>query len=986
MRYTDFSPKGKSGTALKFFETGGIVINDYQNLRLNYYNYSIEFYFLPHNAKNMEVFNKLVYSLNTNASLNLIYNTTCDGGLNYSIISNETLNLDKWNYVVITHSSENLTKIYLDGKLVANENSNSIITSSSSIFVLGYGGTSSTFNGSIDSFVVYNRTLSSDEVLNRNNSLNPQGGYFDSNDYIQYRATFSTTDTTQTPTLTNASIRLQNHTVFVYHSTPYNSVLSYFTNNSNISSELNSSIFNWSVGSILEAGDSLYYEWALYNYSNFSKFVDSNLGINNYSRPDYTDPQTLLVEHFDFKEELYNHGWLIKGSETSTLGRYNNGLRLDQSGGYLENSLRTIHSNEGSIEFWVMPYWSPSDGQTNYFFDHETGGLSLNRTGSQLLYSVGTENRSFITYNISNWNTNEWHHIAVNWERYGNITLILDGTQVNTTQIERISSFNDQAFYLGSNADITTSNIILNGVLDELRISRILRKDYSSLSVQAFNLSLSNISDGTYYWKVNNFVSGNFSLDNEILNSTTETWQINFNRRMPMIYFTEDYMNNYSDATKTIAFSSSENVFCQYRTLNSNWGNINNTGKTEHSLAIDINNYGNFTYYLNCNDSGNNYINKTFSYYVFEFTDGIYNFTEYNFTANTRTIINLTESGGNLSFFEITTKNDITSKLGVIKHFSDRNPENSSSGLGVEKVAFWTIVLDDNLVSNLTGNVTVRLVTTANDLATRFITNATLYWFNPQTSIWEDQGIDVDLVANTEVTINTSRFGTYTLSGSLPATPLTPRSTTPEEGALTPVIIQPECYSDTDCYEGYTCQNYYCAQGEYNSEEMGESGQYNVGAQTDLIQEIGDLTGILRSADLIGGGNFLLMLAYVFIIGGAVFYGYRIGLALILKMQMKGKIKIEDIEKNIDEGIKYYTYHHINNLNLKDELLKEGYSESQTESLLLKVNKLGRGKFEDYIYKSLAKGDSEQEIIKKLTEKGWDEIKIKKEIENFKNI
>ena len=146
------------------------------------------------------------------------------------------------------------------------------------------------------------------------------------------------------------------------------------------------------------------------------------------------------------------------------------------------------------------------------------------------------------------------------------------------------------------------------------------------------------------------------------------------------------------------------------------------------------------------------------------------------------------------------------------------------------------------------------------------------------------------------------------------------------------------------------------------------------------------MTGILRSADLIGGGNFLLMLAYVFIIGGAVFYGYRIGLALILKMQMKGKIKIEDIEKNIDEGIKYYTYHHINNLNLKDELLKEGYSESQTESLLLKVNKLGRGKFEDYIYKSLAKGDSEQEIIKKLTEKGWDEIKIKKEIENFKNI
>jgi len=66
--------------------------------------------------------------------------------------------------------------------------------------------------------------------------------------------------------------------------------------------------------------------------------------------------------------------------------------------------------------------------------------------------------------------------------------------------------------------------------------------------------------------------------------------------------------------------------------------------------------------------------------------------------------------------------------------------------------------------------------------------------------------------------------------------------------------------------------------------------------------------------------------------------------------------------------------------------LKKGFSESRVNNLLSNVNKLRKEKFEDYIYKSLAKGDNEQDILKRLIDKGWEEINIKKEIENFKRI
>ena len=988
---TDFIPNGKIGTALRLFGNGGLTINDFSDIRLSNPNYTIELFIKPNVIDDMIIFSKNRYFLYLNDSLNVIYNATCEDGIQYSLISNSSLQINQWSYIVITHDSMNNSKLYINGILKASGTINSSIVSLTSDLILGSSENFNAFNGSIDSFVINNRTLNTDEIINRVNSLNPQGGYFDVNDYIQYKALFSSTDNTKTPVLTNISIRLQNYSVYVFNSPPENISLIAPTNNTNITEEFY--IFNWSQALDLE-NNSVYYEWVLSNYSNLSNIVDSHYAINNYSLQNYSDQKTLLVEHFDYKEDLLNHGWDGNWSNTITNGKYKNGFELTQPGKYLRLYTAIFDPNEGAIEFWVKPYWNSNDSNTNYFFEHTSKVLALNRTGTQIKYSVGINNPVYLTYNISEWSYGEWHHVAVYWKNQGNISLILDGVQVNTTTIGSINSMSTEGFFLGSSA-LTSNNIVINGVIDELRISNVKRESPSCCNSNDILVNFTNISDGDYYWTIKAIQKWNYSFDNENNEQETQIWKVNINSKMPQITFVEDYVKQYNEVTATINISSSEDVSCQYSTYNDVLGNMNRTEETEHSQQLNITNFGNYTYYFNCNDSNNNFANRTFSFYVFNKSEeAVVNNTITNFTSTVKKVMNFSIVGEEIGYLEITTKNNMNySNAGMIEHFYDKNPENFSNGLESSILGFWTVFLDDNLVANLTGNVTVGFMYDEDNTRSFNPTNVSLYWFNPKTSAWEYQGVNV-LTNTFFAVINTSRFGTFALSGNGSAAVVVtpPPAVGNNEGKSliqkNDVITEAECYSDYDCFDGYICEYNFCVEEIIYSEIIIEEEHIEIDEeQTNLFQDIEDLAGsILKSAGLLEENKLLLTLVYVLILGGIVFYGYRMSLALLFKFQKKKLMKIEDLEKNIDDKIKYYAYNHINKKNLKEELLKKGFSESRVNNLLSNVNKLRKEKFEDYIYKSLAKGDNEQDILKRLIDKGWEEINIKKEIENFKRI
>ncbi len=983
----DFTPKGKIGYAMRFLGDGKLTIDDFSQLRLNNLsNYTFEFFIKPEISSEMGLFTKNKYLAFLNGSLNIVYNATC-GDVNYSIVSNRSLIEDEWNYVVITYDSKNNSQIFINGNLSATETFNGTIDTGTQNFVIGALNELDKFNGSIDSFVIYNKTLSSNEINNKVYNMNNSGVTIDSEDFVQYKITFRS-DGTATPSISNVSILLENHSVFVYNSLPYGMRVGTPTNNTNISNS-NNITFNWTTATDLE-GDSIFYEFLLANFSNMSNILFYRMGINNYSLQNYSDMQTLLVEHFDYKEDLINHGWKGNWSATGANGRFKGGFEITHSGKYLRNSRDMINSEQGTIEFWTRPYWNPSDGGTSYFFEHTNERISMNRTGSKLSVSINTNPANVITYNISNWNAMEWHHLAVSWKENSNLTLIVDGIQANTTNISQVSSFSGR-FYLGSNAVSDSSNIVFNGTIDELRISNVQRNAYSTLTSNEMNNSFGNVSDGDYYWTVKAIQIINASLDAELVVSNTDTRRVRVSRSNPTITFVEDFVKIYSEVNTTINITSSENVLCQYRTLNGNSVNMSRTGEIFHSQTINLTNFGNFTYYFVCNDSNNNLVNKSYSFYVFYAgISPVVSIPRINFSARDNEIIS--RSIGSL---DITTKDSITSNAGIIKHRRDSNPENSSYGLEAQKVAFWTILLDDNLVANLTGNVTVNFIYESEDITDLSALNFSLYWFNPRTSIWEDQGINVQKESYL-VQINTSRFGTYALSGIERVIVRNPppiiEDGLAKRGLLKPTTkrfgtkgslgeIIPEEVVEEIIESEEEIEDYLTSEEDETDNEDGTTGEEDETDEQDVIQDV-----LMKSAEWIQGEKWLMMILYLFGSGIIVFYGYRMALALLFKYQKKESINLEDLEKEVDDKVKYFVYTNINKENLNNELVKKGWETEKIEKIISKVKKLGRGKFEEYIYKHLAEGKNEGEIVRNLVEKGWNENQIKEEIEKFKRI
>jgi hypothetical protein len=395
-------------------------------------------------------------------------------------------------------------------------------------------------------------------------------------------------------------------------------------------------------------------------------------------------------------------------------------------------------------------------------------------------------------------------------------------------------------------------------------------------------------------------------------------------------------------------------------------------------MTLNITNFGNYTLYFNCNDSSNLFVNDTMSYYVFNRSFGaVINISKTSFSANTKSKVNFSSEGVQMGYLEITPRNDLTSKAYMIKHDWNRNPENSSSGLDSQVIAFWTIIVDDNLVANLTGNVTTGFIYNSSDISALSAGNVSLYWYNPRTSEWEYQGVNV-LTENYVASINTSRFGSFALAGNSSSSTSRRSSSTTTGDAVKRGLLKPTLKTGTKGTLGDVLPDE-VVEEIVEDEEIEE--ETTPGEASEAVE---DFLG--QAAELFEGSKLILMLVYLIVGGVLVFYGYRIALALAFKLQKKKKIEIEDLEQEMDDKMKYYVYSNIENKDLENELVAKGWDTVKVERIIEKIKKLGREKFEDYIFKSIANEKNEEEIVKNLVDKGWDEKKIREEIEKFKRI
>lgn len=135
-----------------------------------------------------------------------------------------------------------------------------------------------------------------------------------------------------------------------------------------------------------------------------------------------------------------------------------------------------ILANEGTLEFWVKPSWSGSDGQGHAFlhWGASGGGIIVLKDGAGYLrgifnqFGIGGKPEMGVGFGVSTWTAGRWHHVALTWSSSALQTrLYVDGVLKNTAALpDTLPSIADDSFRVGS----AWGGSGASATLDEFRI------------------------------------------------------------------------------------------------------------------------------------------------------------------------------------------------------------------------------------------------------------------------------------------------------------------------------------------------------------------------------------------------------------------------------------------------------------------------------------------------------------------------------------
>jgi hypothetical protein len=161
------------------------------------------------------------------------------------------------------------------------------------------------------------------------------------------------------------------------------------------------------------------------------------------------------------------------------------------------------------------------------------------------------------------------------------------------------------------------------------------------------------------------------------------------------------------DITISLNFTTTKNAHCEYKNGTMDWTAMADTENMTHGQILNLTSYDFFTYYINCNDSSDNYVNDTMSFAtVYNIPSNNKGYDKVNFTANESQNFSLHLGNGvyagNLS---LTTKNNISGAY--VKFFrvaASSQLESSSTGLPNSVRQKVIAIVDENVINNLSNS------------------------------------------------------------------------------------------------------------------------------------------------------------------------------------------------------------------------------------------------------------------------------------------
>ncbi|HMZ20275.1 MAG TPA: putative Ig domain-containing protein, partial [Blastocatellia bacterium] len=239
----------------------------------------------------------------------------------------------------------------------------------------------------------------------------------------------------------------------------------------------------WAGFLILFCG-SLIAVWALRNVS--ARGVQAGSGTPktiSQHKAAPTDANDVLVLHFENSLTGENGETPAQATGTGFVpGLVGSAVNLPANNVLTYQSAGNINALEGTFAFWIKPNWSGNDNIPRTVMQWgSAGGLAIQKDANPNLRMIvnlfSPQGNGFGQYaSISNWQINQWHHVAYTWSSNNRfVKAYIDGLLVSQGTLSNpLPAISSSTFRIGANTDNST---FLDATIDELRISDIPRTD-----------------------------------------------------------------------------------------------------------------------------------------------------------------------------------------------------------------------------------------------------------------------------------------------------------------------------------------------------------------------------------------------------------------------------------------------------------------------------------------------------------------------------
>ncbi|MBD3383948.1 T9SS type A sorting domain-containing protein [candidate division KSB1 bacterium] len=194
------------------------------------------------------------------------------------------------------------------------------------------------------------------------------------------------------------------------------------------------------------------------------------------------DQHTILLFHFN--DDLSSTTGETPVSATGIVlepGLFGNGVRVHRGeSAYSGDSLwypvpEGFNPAEGTVEFWLQPRWIGQDFYSIQLFNLGDIRIQINYP-SNFRFFMQIDDNETGCYRINDWQSDEWHHIAVTWKIPGRQILYIDGVEITNDRADELDLLTTIPDYFTIGYRLPLQNA--EALIDELRLSNIQRSPF----------------------------------------------------------------------------------------------------------------------------------------------------------------------------------------------------------------------------------------------------------------------------------------------------------------------------------------------------------------------------------------------------------------------------------------------------------------------------------------------------------------------------